>query len=80
MAKTPNTAAAKRAEASAGKALKVTARRESFWRGGLQFTGDPRIVPLDTITAEQEERIRAEGQPGGMLVVEEVDLPAGQAA
>lgn len=59
----------------AGKALEVTARRDSFWRAGLQFTRDTRVVPLADITPEQAEAIRAEGD-GGQLVVAEVDLPA----
>lgn len=60
----------------AGKALQVTSRRQSFWRGGLQFTHEPRVVPLADITPEQAEAIRAEGEPGGQLVVDEIDLPA----
>jgi hypothetical protein len=59
----------------ADKALEVTARRASFWRAGLQFTTEPRVLPLAELSAEQAEQIRAEGD-GGQLVVTEIDLPA----
>lgn len=63
----------------ATKGLEVVARRDRFFRGGLEFTSEPRVVPLDSITEEQAARIRAEGEPGGQLVVTEVDIQAGAA-
>ena len=63
----------------ANKGLKVTARRASFWRGGLQFGADARTVPLADLTPEQAEQIRAEGATGGQLVVEEVEIEAQKA-
>lgn len=59
----------------ADKALEVSSHRDSFWRGGLQFTREPRVVLLSDITAEQADAIRAEGEPGGQLVVTEIDAP-----
>jgi hypothetical protein len=59
----------------AGTGLKVTSRPESFWRGGLQFTREPRVLPLAELTPEQADAIRAEGD-GGQLVVEEVAIEA----
>ena len=63
----------------AGKALQVTARRESFWRGGHQFGAEARVLPLSELTPEQAEAIREEGRPGGQLVVTEIDLVAEKA-
>lgn len=60
----------------AGKGLEVVSRRESFWRCGMQFTQTPRTLALADLSEEQAERLRAEGEPGGQLVVTEVDLPA----
>jgi hypothetical protein len=57
----------------AGKGLQVTARRASFWRGGYQFSAEPRVLALADLTPEQAQAIRDEGD-GGMLVVAEVDL------
>jgi hypothetical protein len=59
----------------ADKALEVSSRRASFWRAGLQFTTEPRVLPLAELSAEQAEQIRDEGD-GGQLVVAEIDLPA----
>lgn len=58
----------------ANKGLKVTARNASFWRGGHQFGAAPRELALAQLTPEQAEAIRAEGEPGGQLVVEEIDI------
>ena len=71
--------ATKKAAGPATKGLKVTARADSFWRGGHQFTGAPRTLALADLTPEQAEAIRHEGRSGGQLVVEEVDLEAGKA-
>lgn len=60
----------------AGKGLQVTARRASFFRGGHQFTGEPRTLALAELTPEQADAIREEGRPGGQLVVTEVDIEA----
>jgi hypothetical protein len=63
----------KPAAGPADKALRVTALRPSFWRGGLQFSSaTPRVVSLADLTPEQAEAIREER----MLVVEEVDIEA----
>lgn len=73
--------ATKKQTQSAGPAergLEVTARRDSFWRAGLQFTREARVVPLAELTPEQADAIRAEGD-GGQLVVSEVDIPAAKA-
>lgn len=70
-----NKTSAPKAAGEPTKGLGVTARRDSFWRAGLQFTRDERIVPLSDITPEQEEAIRAEGD-GGQLVVRDVDIAA----
>ena len=63
----------------ATKGLKVTARAASFWRGGHQFGAEPKTLALADLTPEQAEAIRHEGRPGGMLVVEEVDIEAAKA-
>lgn len=68
-----------KAENSAGPAkrgLQITARRDSFWRAGIQFFGDKaKTIPLTDLTAEQIEEIRMEGNPGGQLLVIEVEIP-----
>jgi len=56
----------------ADKALRVTAKRPSFWRSGLEFGATPRVVSLADLTPEQAEAIREEP----MLVVEDVDAEA----
>lgn len=66
----------KQAKPAAGpdnKGLQVTARSNSFWRGGRQFTREPQVVPLADLTPEQLDEILAEGD-GGELVVIEVDI------
>ena len=68
--------AAPKAAGPAGKGLEVSSRRASFWRGGHQFTTEPRVLALADLSEEQAEQIRAEGEPGGQLVVAEVDIPA----
>lgn len=73
----------KRAEKGAGpadKALKVVSRRPSFWRAGIEFTAEPKILPLNEITEAQREAICLEGLPGGQLVVNLVDTPAAEKA
>jgi hypothetical protein len=62
----------------ADRGLEVTARRESFWRAGLQFTREARVVPLAELTPEQADAIRTEGD-GGQLVVSEVDIAPAKA-
>lgn len=61
---------------AATRGLKVTAKRESFWRGGIQFGFEPKTVAFSDITPEQKEAI--EDEP--MLIVQEVDLPEADAA
>ncbi|HRD86154.1 MAG TPA: hypothetical protein PLF63_13400 [Rubrivivax sp.] len=63
----------KNAAGPAGKGLEVSSRRALFWRAGLQFGPEPRVLPLAELSAEQAEAIRAEGD-GGQLLVREVDL------
>ncbi len=57
------------------RGLQVVARTASFWRAGLQFGHEPRTLPLADLTSDQQDAIRAEARPGGMLVVTEVDIP-----
>lgn len=54
----------------ATKGLSVISKRASFYRGGMEFGSDARIVPLSDLTEAQAEQIRAEP----MLVVTEVDI------
>lgn len=54
----------------ATKGLRVVARPDSFWRGGLQFTKEPRTIPLSELTPAQVEEITEEP----LLVVTEVDI------
>ena len=61
------------------RGFQVVAKRGSFWRGGLHFGSEPRIVPLSELTELQAEQIFEEGQPGGQLVVTQVDIEAEQA-
>lgn len=64
-------------EKVAGRAtegFQVVAKRGSFWRAGMHFTSEPRILPLSEITELQAEQLYAEGQPGGQLVVTQVDI------
>lgn len=65
---------AAQAAGPADKGLEVTSRRPSFWRGGHQFTAEPRVLKLADLSPLQAEQIRAEGEPGGQLIVSEVDL------
>lgn len=60
-----------KAAGPATRGLQVTSRTASFWRAGIQFTGEPRVVPLSELTDEQVEAITSEP----MLVVHEVDIP-----
>ena len=66
----------KKAAGPATKGLKVTARAASFWRGNHQFGAEPKTLALSDLSPEQAELIRTEGRPGGMLVVEEVEIEA----
>ena len=63
----------------ATKGLRVVAKRASFWRGGQQFGFEPRVLSLAELSVEQAELIRAEGAPGGMLIVDEVDVEPAKA-
>lgn len=69
-------ATSKKYAGPATKGLQVTARRDSFWRGGQHFSHEPKTVSLAELTAEQAGLIREEGLPGGQLVVTEVDIEA----
>lgn len=59
-----------KAAGPATKGLKVIARRESFRRAGLTFSGEARTIPLAELTDEQVELLK--GEP--LLVVQEVDI------
>jgi hypothetical protein len=76
MAKTTPTPPAAQAQgaAPAHDAIEVLSKRESFWRGGIKWTSQPRVVPLADLTEQQLELITAEGNPGGQLVVRFVNL------
>lgn len=68
---------------AADKGLRVAHKAPgSFWRGGNEFSGEPRVIALADLTPEQADEIRAEGEKvGGWLVVTEVDIePAAVAA
>ena len=54
----------------ATKGLRVVARPDSFWRAGLQFTKEPRVIPLSELTPAQLGEITDEP----LLVVTEVDI------
>lgn len=57
-------------------ALRITARSESFWRAGLQFTREPREVPLSSLSKQQVEALKAEP----MLVCEVCEIEGGDGA
>ncbi len=56
--------------AQKAKALKGSCSRDGFWRGGIQWFKEPKIVRLDDLTEEQVKLIRAEKR----LSVEEVEI------
>lgn len=58
----------------ATRGLQVTAKRASFYRGGQAFGHEPRVVSLADLSEEQADQIRAEGVPGGMLIVSDVEI------
>lgn len=62
----------------ADKGLRVAHKAQgSFWRGGHEFTGEPRTIALADLTPEQRDEIVEEGDKvGGWLVVTEVDITA----
>lgn len=78
----PDTSAAKAATPTARPGLRVIARRDGFRRAGRSFSAEPTEIPLDELTREQIAQLRAEGQPGGQLVVIDIDIepPATAAA
>lgn len=51
--------------------LQVTARADSFWRCGIQFTGEPRMVKRDELTADQIARLENEKMLVTQRVVQE---------
>lgn len=64
-----------KAAGPATKGIKAHSKPASFWRGGLQFTQTPRIVPLIELSEEQAEKIMQEAaNPNGQLVAELVDI------
>jgi hypothetical protein len=78
----PNTAAVKAATPTARPGLRVIARRAGFRRAGRSFSAEPTEIPLAELTREQIAQLRAEGAPGGQLVVIDIDIepPATAAA
>ena len=53
----------------------------SFWRGGHEFTQEPRTIPLADLTPDQADEIETEGdKPGGWLMVVRVDIDTTAAA
>lgn len=65
-------ATAKNQRAAAGPAtrgLRVTTRREGFRRAGREWNGTT-VVPLNELTEDQVEAIKAES----MFIVDEVDV------
>ncbi len=65
------TATKTKAAGPANKALRVITRRDGFRRAGIEFSGT-KIIPLNELTAEQAEAIKAETT---MFVVDEIDTP-----
>lgn len=57
------------------RGLEITARRDSFWRAGLEFGAAPRQVRLSDLTPAEADALRAEPQ----LVVAEIDMPVADA-
>lgn len=68
-----------KAAGPANTGLEVIAKRPQFYRGGQAFSQEPRVVALADLTEEQAEQIIAEGQPGGMLIVRQVEIEAPKA-
>lgn len=59
------------------KVLRIRAKRDGFRRAGMAHPATPTDHPLDALTADQVEALKAEP----MLVVEEVeDKPAAKAS
>jgi|GEM_PF-3967617 len=56
------------------KVLQVTAKRPSFWRGGIEFGHAPKFVPVSELSADQIKAIENEGKPDGMLIVNRMDV------
>ena len=58
--KTPAAKAAPKGEARNALALKIVSRPETFYRCGMAFGTEPRIVPLADLTDEQVNILYAE--------------------
>lgn len=54
----------------AGRGLRVVSRPDSFWRAGMLFTIEPRVLPYSELTEEQADDIKSEP----LLAVTEVDV------
>ena len=61
-----------KAAGPATKGLQIVSRPETFFRAGIQFTQEPRVVPLSDLSPDQVEALFNEPK----LVVNEVDIPA----
>ena len=64
--------AASAAKSKTVRGLKVTCSKDGFWRGGIQWFQEPKIVRLDTLDNKQLALITKESR----LLVEHVDVPA----
>jgi len=53
------------------KALSITAPAGPFWRAGLKFDREARVIALDDLTKDQLEKIKGEPR----LSVEAAELP-----
>ncbi len=71
------TAKQPKAAGPATKGLKISAKREKFYSGGITqpFGYEPRTIPLSDLTPEQAEELIADP----WLVVEEVEIKADKA-
>lgn len=66
-----------KAAGPATKGLKISAKREKFYSGGITepFGYEPRVVPLSELSTEQVEELTSDT----WLVVEEVDIKVDKA-
>lgn len=58
------------------KVLRITAKRDGFRRAGIAHPAQPTDHPLDSLSDDQVEALKAEP----MLVVEEIEEKAAQGA
>lgn len=63
-----------KAAGAATEAIEVIARRESFYRAGIEFGHAPTVVLLSEITAEQLDEIKNEP----MLITRDIEIDPAQ--